>query len=308
MIVYDFSRDSLFLERNLLNLPTTVMDLKLLVRDIPDFPKPGIMFRDITTLLSDPVGLCYTIDSLAEKTASLGLKADYIIGMESRGFIIGAPLSWSGQGYRGCERSSGSVDMATGLALSENAIALRVAQDVGLDKVVKMATRLGVTSSLNPVPGLVLGQSEVNVLEMTGAFGAISNQGKWNRAHLISRILDSSDCTNREDLKTCRVIYDFSQSPNANVQVLSPQVADTMTAMLRGVVERGTGRSAAIGFGEAGKTGTTNNNVDLWFIGFLPRQELVTGVWLGNDNNSPTSGSSAQAARLWSSYMRKVVP
>ncbi len=218
-----------------------------------------------------------------------------------------APLSWSGQGYRGCERSSGSVDMATGLALSENAIALRIAQDVGLGKIVQMATRLGVTSPLNPVPGLVLGQSEVNVLEMTGAFGAISNNGKWNRAHLISRILDSSDCPNRDDLKTCRVIYSFDQSSNANVQVLSPQVADTMTTMLRGVVERGTGRSAALGLGEAGKTGTTDNNVDLWFIGFVPSQQIVTGVWLGNDNNSPTSGSSSQAARLWSSYMRKVV-
>jgi adenine phosphoribosyltransferase len=71
-----------------------LMDLKLLVRDIPDFPKPGIMFRDITTLLSDPTGLRYTIDSLAEKTASLGLNADFIIGMESRGFIIGAPLAY----------------------------------------------------------------------------------------------------------------------------------------------------------------------------------------------------------------------
>ncbi|PSB30730.1 adenine phosphoribosyltransferase [Chlorogloea sp. CCALA 695] len=70
------------------------MDLKSLVRDIPDFPKPGIMFRDITTLLSDHVGLRYTIDSLAEKTALLGLTADYIIGMESRGFIIGAPLAY----------------------------------------------------------------------------------------------------------------------------------------------------------------------------------------------------------------------
>jgi adenine phosphoribosyltransferase len=70
------------------------MDLKSLVRDIPDFPKPGIMFRDITTLLSDRVGLRYTIDSLAEKIASFGLTADYIIGMESRGFIIGAPLAY----------------------------------------------------------------------------------------------------------------------------------------------------------------------------------------------------------------------
>ena len=70
------------------------MDLKSLVRDIPDFPKPGIMFRDITTLLSDRIGLRYTIDSLAEKTALLGLTADYIMGMESRGFIIGAPLAY----------------------------------------------------------------------------------------------------------------------------------------------------------------------------------------------------------------------
>ena len=70
------------------------MDLKSLVRDIPDFPKPGIMFRDITTLLSDRVGLRYTIDSLAEKIALLGLTADYIMGMESRGFIIGAPLAY----------------------------------------------------------------------------------------------------------------------------------------------------------------------------------------------------------------------
>ncbi len=228
-------------------------------------------------------------------------------GISPRRVYSCAPLSWQGQGYRGCERSSGSVDMATGLALSENAIALRLAQDVGLDKVVQMATRLGITSSLNPVPGLVLGQSEVSVLEMTGAFGAISNNGKWNRAHLISRILDSSDCPNRQDLKTCRVIYDFDKSSNTNVQVVSPQVADTMTNMLQGVIERGTGRSAAIGLGEAGKTGTTNNNVDLWFIGFIPSQQLVTGVWLGNDNNSPTSGSSAQAARLWSNYMRKIL-
>ncbi|MDF5730446.1 MAG: hypothetical protein PUP92_21095, partial [Rhizonema sp. PD38] len=57
----------------------------------------------------------------------------------------------------------------------------------------------------------------------------------------------------------------------------------------------------------SGKTGTTNDNVDLWFIGFIPSRKLVTGIWLGNDNNSPTSGSSGQAAQLWGSYMGKVV-
>ncbi|HEY9831331.1 MAG TPA: penicillin-binding protein, partial [Stenomitos sp.] len=75
----------------------------------------------------------------------------------------------------------------------------------------------------------------------------------------------------------------------------------------REVVQGGTGRSAAIAPDVAGKTGTTDRNVDLWFIGFIPSNQLVTGIWLGNDNNSPTSGSSAQAAQLWSNYMRQVV-
>jgi adenine phosphoribosyltransferase len=68
------------------------MDLKSLIRDIPDFPKPGIMFRDITTLLCNPQGLSYTIDSLAEKCS--GMSADYVVGMESRGFIFGTPLAY----------------------------------------------------------------------------------------------------------------------------------------------------------------------------------------------------------------------
>ncbi|AFZ29712.1 FHA modulated glycosyl transferase/transpeptidase [Gloeocapsa sp. PCC 7428] len=218
-----------------------------------------------------------------------------------------APVSWRGQRYRGCERSSGSIDMYTGLALSENSVALRVAQDVGLDRVVRMARRLGVESPLNPVPGLVLGQSETTVLEMTGAFAAVANGGVWNRPHLISRILDSSDCSDRQNLKTCREIYSFEQSNDANIQAIPPNVAETMTSMLRSVVQRGTGRSAALGLGVAGKTGTTDDNRDLWFIGFIPDRQLVTGVWLGNDNSSPTAGSSAIAAQLWGNYMRQVV-
>jgi adenine phosphoribosyltransferase len=76
------------------------MDLKSLIRDIPDFPKPGIVFRDITTLLRDPEGLRYTIDFFAEKCINAGLRADYIVGMESRGFIFGAPLAYKlGAGF-----------------------------------------------------------------------------------------------------------------------------------------------------------------------------------------------------------------
>ncbi|MGM3306759.1 transglycosylase domain-containing protein [Anabaena sp. WFMT] len=218
-----------------------------------------------------------------------------------------ASFPWQGFTYRPCRSGGGgSLDIATGLALSENPIALRVAREVGLNKVVDMAKRLGVQSSLDPVPGLVLGQSVVNVLEMTGAFGAISNRGVWNPPHAISRILDSSDCEDRQDLKTCRVIYSFDQDPDGNRRVLKPGVADEMVRLMRGVITRGTGRSASLGLGEGGKTGTTDKNVDLWFIGFIPSRQLVTGIWLGNDNNSPTSGSSAQAAQLWGNYMGRI--
>lgn len=76
------------------------MDLKSLIRDIPDFPKPGILFRDITTLLGHPEGLRYTIDTLTEKCKVMGLSPDYIVGMESRGFLFGVPLAYQlGSGF-----------------------------------------------------------------------------------------------------------------------------------------------------------------------------------------------------------------
>lgn len=206
----------------------------------------------------------------------------------------------------GCQRSGGYIDMYTALAQSENVVAIRVAQEAGLNNVVQLAQRLGIGSELDPVGGLALGQSEVNVLEITGAYGAIANRGVWNPPHGIRRILDSSDCTDNNDPQTCRVIYSFEDSSEGNRQAVSTGVAQTMTTMLRGVVQSGTGRAASLGLGEAGKTGTTDKNVDLWFIGYIPQRQLVTGIWLGNDQNTPTRGSSGQAAQLWSTYMRQI--
>ncbi|MBO9999124.1 MAG: transglycosylase domain-containing protein [Cyanobacteria bacterium SID2] len=218
-----------------------------------------------------------------------------------------APMAWQGQSYGGCERSRGSIDMYRGLALSENVIALRVARETGLDRVVETARKLGVESELNPVPGLVLGQSEVNVLEMTGAYGIVANAGKWNAAHAVRRILDSSDCSDRNDFRTCRTIYDYAEDEPIDRPVMSPNVAAMMTDMLGGVVENGTGGNAYLGLGEVGKTGTTDYAVDLWFIGYVPSRSIVTGVWLGNDDNSRTYGSSGNAAQLWRDYMRQTL-
>ncbi len=216
-------------------------------------------------------------------------------------------LEWDGAYFDGCRSGGGALDMYAGISRSENVIALRIAQAAGLDSVMKLAKRMGITTELNPVPGLVLGQSEVYPLDITGSFAAIANEGIWNRPHGIRRIIDSSDCTDFKDTSTCQVTYDFTNNSDANVPVLDAAVANTMVGMMQGVVQGGTGRNAYLGRGEGGKTGTTNDNVDAWFIGFVPRDTVVTGIWLGNDEPTPASDGSAQAALLWGNYMRQTL-
>lgn len=215
------------------------------------------------------------------------------------------PLNWGGQTFNGCRAGNAPANMYKGMAQSENVVALRIAQEVGLEKVIQLAQAMGITSDLKSVPGLVLGQSEVTVMEMTGAFGVLANDGIYHQPHTIRRIFDSSDCQDINLRDTCRVIYTYDKQPNVGRQVLPTPVATRMTQLLQGVVQSGTGRNAALGGDEAGKTGTTNRNVDLWYVGYLPRPKIVTGIWLGNDNNEPSWGSSAQAAQLWGDYMAR---
>jgi membrane peptidoglycan carboxypeptidase len=218
-----------------------------------------------------------------------------------------APLTWKGQQFAGCRSGSGALDMYAGMARSENVVALRIAQDAGLSNVVRFAQQLGIESELNPSPGLTLGESVVTPLELTGAFAAVANNGVWNRPHGIVRVLDSSDCLDPNDMSTCRVIYEFGQAGDADQPAIEPTIATTLVGLLQGVVQGGTGRNAFLGLGEGGKTGTSDDNRDLWFVGFLPSYGLTTGVWLGNDDNSPTAGSSGQAAAVWGDYMRQVI-
>ncbi|WNC22079.1 transglycosylase domain-containing protein [Thermosynechococcus sp. PP22] len=216
-----------------------------------------------------------------------------------------APVFWQGQQFEGCRGGGGAMDLATALALSENPIALRLAQAVGLEATIRLARAMGITTPLQAVPGLVLGQSETTLLEMSGAFAVLANEGERIPPHAILSVRDGGDCKSTNDWQTCRLIY--AASDERPQRVLDPAIANEMTHLLAAVVSRGTGRAAAIGRPVAGKTGTTNDGRDLWFIGYVPTADVLTGIWLGNDDNSPSQGSSGLAAALWGEYMGRAL-
>lgn len=187
----------------------------------------------------------------------------------------------------------GSVTMRDALISSVNVVAVKVLIDVGFDPVVQMAKRMGIRSKLVPAYSMALGASEVNLLELTSAYGTLAAQGNHAEPHGIRRILD----------RTGKVVYEANAKPKRAVDA---NTAAIMTWMLRGVVTNGTGGNAQLGDRSvAGKTGTSEQRRDLWFIGYIP--QLVTGVWLGNDNSRPTWGASSTAALTWHDFMVEAV-
>jgi membrane peptidoglycan carboxypeptidase len=207
-----------------------------------------------------------------------------------------APLRWRGQSFAsGCQ---GSLSLVSAFATSSNTAALRLAQQLGLDGLVLKARDLGITSPLAAVPGLALGQSELTLLELTAAYGAIANDGTWQPPTTIRRLTDGEACTGSPD--SCR----RSSLAQPGRRVTSVATARAMQQLLRAVVQRGTGQMASVGGQEGGKTGTTNDSRDLVFIGYEPQRRWVMGIWLGNDDNSPTRASSALAASLWGEIIR----
>ncbi len=187
---------------------------------------------------------------------------------------------------------SGTVSMRQALTSSVNIVAVKVLIDVGFDPVINMAQRMGIESELRPTYSLALGASEVTLLELTSAYGTLARQGQHHPVHSIRRVRDSSG----------KVIYEIDNTPT---QAVDETTAAIMTWMLRGVVEGGTGGRAYIGRPVAGKTGTSENDRDLWFIGYIP--QLAVGVWLGNDDNSRTWGVSSSAAAAWGDFVSKLL-
>ncbi|MEA5554264.1 penicillin-binding protein 1A [Anabaena cylindrica UHCC 0172] len=191
------------------------------------------------------------------------------------------------------EKFYGWMNLRDALTRSINTIAVKVLIDVGYEPTIKLAQDMGIKSELKPTYSLALGSNEVNLLELTSAYGSFATQGLHTDVHGIRRIL------NRQG----EVIWSADFQPK---QSLDTDSAAIMTWMLRNVVRNGTGAAAQLNDRQvAGKTGTSDESRDLWFIGYIP--QLVTGVWLGNDNNRPTYGSSSSAAYTWHEFMEKAV-
>ena len=223
-------------------------------------------------------------------------------GISPADLISCSPLAY----VAGCRSGGGSISMADGLAFSENVVALRVAERAGLSAVLKMARRLGISTPLDADYNTMLGGRETYLYELARAYAVVANGGRSVPMHGVSRIYDLGICGSIKSLKTCPERGVTVPIGEQSRQLISPEVAASMDGLLAGVVQRGTGRAAALVPDARGKTGTTNNGVDVLFVGYSPASKLLTAIWMGNDDNTPAQGASgALVADLWGRYMQQ---
>ena len=205
-----------------------------------------------------------------------------------------APISvkgWSPENYS--REYFGPVTLTKALSLSLNTVAVRLGLEVGPKAVVAVAHRLGISSDLEAVPSIALGSSEVTPLEMVSAYAAFANGGVGVQPHVIARVRTAGG----------KQLY---ARRNANFgRVIDPQYLAMMNAMMQETLLTGTARKAELpGWQAAGKTGTSQEWRDAWFIGYT--SYLVAGVWLGNDDGSPTKKVSGGnlPVEIWSRFMK----
>ncbi|QIP06999.1 transglycosylase domain-containing protein [Bradyrhizobium symbiodeficiens] len=187
----------------------------------------------------------------------------------------------------------GAVTLTQALAMSLNTVAIRLGLEVGPKNVVRTAHRLGISSKLEPNASIALGTSEVSMVELVGAYAPFANGGLAVTPHVVTRIRTLSG----------KLLY--MRQPEERNQVVDPRYVGMMNAMMRETLISGTAKKAEIpGWPAAGKTGTSQDYRDAWFIGYTAN--LVTGVWLGNDDNSPTKKATGGGlpVEVWSRFMK----
>ncbi|MGC5779294.1 transglycosylase domain-containing protein [Methylobacterium sp. NFXW15] len=198
--------------------------------------------------------------------------------------------NWAPENYS--HRYEGAVTLRSALAHSLNTVAVRLGQEVGPKAVVQTAQRLGITSPLQANGSIALGTSEVTLLEMVGAYGAFANGGTGVIPYVVASVKGSDG----------KFLYKRTESGLG--RVMSPEADGMMNAMMHETFVSGTAKKADIpGWDLAGKTGTTQDYRDAWFIGFSG--SLVTGVWLGNDDGELTKKVTGGnlPAEVWKTYM-----
>ena len=196
---------------------------------------------------------------------------------------------WKPENYG--KKFYGLSTMRTGLEKSRNLMTVRIAQDLGLKKIINFSKKLGIYENPSELLSISLGSAETTLLRLTSAYSSFINGGKLVRPILIDRVQDGEGQTilNNENRKCdqCEQIsYLSNKYPKIKddfEQIFSPQTAYQITSMLEGAVQRGTGKGLKdLNLDIAGKTGTTNENTDTWFIGFTSK--LIIGVYVGFDN------------------------
>ncbi len=204
--------------------------------------------------------------------------------------IPGWDKDWTPENYDG--KFYGPMTLREALIYSRNVVTIKLAENIGIDHVIKFARQMGIKSNLDRNLSLALGSSGLSLLELTSAYGVFANQGVRTEPVFIKNITDNTG-----------KILEYS-TPTAE-EVLSRQTAYVLTSMMEDVIQRGTGKSARVlGKPLAGKTGTTNDFTDAWFVGFAPNH--VTGVWVGFDDiKSLGHGETGARAALpiWITYM-----
>ncbi len=222
----------------------------------------------------------------------------YLAGLEN-GFspedlIIDSKINingWSPKNYK--DKYLGEVSVQDAFSKSINTVAVKISENIGREKVIKMAKLMGINSPILNSPSLALGTSEVNLLELTAAYDVLANNGNGIFVHGIRSI----ENTDGKNLFTRKI-----QGPG---RILNSNTVGTMTKMMEETIKSGTGKKAKINRPAAGKTGTSQSLRDAWFVGFT--SSIVVGVWFGNDDDSPMekiTGGTAPAV-LWGEFMKQ---
>jgi penicillin-binding protein 1A len=202
---------------------------------------------------------------------------------------------WKPKNYDGLFR--GPVTMREALTNSINIVSVKIMEQIGAAYAVEYAQKLGFTSQIPANLALALGAASVSPIELTSAYAVFANQGLLLSRTMITKVTDNAGTILQET------------PPPVPIPVISPETSYLITNLMQSVVASGTGhRASLVGRPVAGKTGTTNDSKDAWFVGFIP--QLVTGVWVGYDQERSlgAGGSGGQAAApIWADFMQKSI-